>query len=183
VVISCFIVSTMLVVALNMIGASARARLINREEAQGLTLAEQLLEEIRPCKYADPDTESGEARATWDDISDFNNLTESPPKDRGGVPLAGYEGWTRNVRVELADPANPGNNAGSDLGLKRITVTVTCPSGRVVTLTGLRSSKSAYERPLTVQRTYVSGIDVSLQVGPSAGGKASTSVSTLNQAP
>jgi MSHA pilin protein MshD len=183
VVISALIVTLMLVAALETVGASARARLIQREMTQGATLARHLLSEIMQCRYADPDTESGEMRATWDDVSDYDNLTESPPASRSGTPLGGYTGWQRTVQVKWANPNNPGSDAAADSGLKRITVTVTSPSGRKTTLTGLRSKNGVYERKPGAQTTYVSWAGLVLQVGADPGTAAVSGVNLLNQVP
>jgi hypothetical protein len=54
-------------------------------------------------------------------------------------------GWQREVTVEWVNPANPALTSLTDLGLKRITVTVK-HDGQVVTrLVALRSDKYSAE--------------------------------------
>src|SRR3712207_7569247 len=48
---------------------------------------------------------------------------------------SGGTGWRRQVTVASVKPSDPTQSVGSDKGLKRITVTVTSPTGRVTTLT------------------------------------------------
>jgi MSHA pilin protein MshD len=165
-VLSCVIMAVLLLPALSLIGAAARTRKTQPEQTQALTLAKHLLTEIMQSRYADPDgTEAGETRASWDDVSDYDKFQEKPPTHRDGTAIAGLTGWKRQVKIKLADPANPANNPGSDLGLKQISVTVTSASGTAYTLTGLRSSASGYERRPTSSTTYASWVEVTIDVG------------------
>ena len=182
--ISVLIVGVMLVAALETIGASARDSVLQQEQCKATGLAEQLLSEIVQCRYADPNTESGETRATWDDVSDYDNLNESPPKSRNGSPLAGYADWQRKATVRLVDPNNPSTETGShDDGLKKITVTVVSPAGKSTTLTGLRSQHSAYERQPMTQTTYMSWTDITVQVGSDGAATSVAGVNLINQVP
>lgn len=78
-----------------------------------------------PCS-ATLGPESGETRATYNDVDDYNGLLDSPPRDAQGNPRPGYTGYQVAVAVSYA---------GTELGLpandmaKRITVTVTTPQG------------------------------------------------------
>lgn len=53
-------------------------------QTQAVAIAEGYLEEILARPLADPDTEGGETRATFDDIADYNGLNDSPPQDQNG---------------------------------------------------------------------------------------------------
>jgi len=62
---------------------------------------------------------------SFDDVDDYNGLNEMPPIDSSGAPRAGYDNFRVQVSVSYA---------GADIGVnntdaKRITVTVTDPSG------------------------------------------------------
>src|SRR5205807_1031154 len=106
-----------------------------------------------------------------------------PPQDCNGNAISGFTGWTRSVAVAWADPANPAATLGSDSGLKRITVTVTSPTGRVTTLVALRSNASAYQRQPSSLVTYVSWSGLTLQVGSGTATTVGAAGSTLNQIP
>ena len=76
-----------------------------------------------PSCSATMNFETGEVRATFDDIDDYNGLADSPPQDTFGNARSGFTNFSVNVVVAYA---------GSDFGfsnqdLKRITVTVTTP--------------------------------------------------------
>lgn len=152
-VVSMLIVSVMLVAALNMVGSSARARLV-RESARGeLVLANDLMAEILHAAYAEPyatvdwGPDPGEntgSREYFDDVDDYDGWTASPPESRSGIPIDGYAGWRRSVSVRYAKPAQPDQDQAGDSGLKRIEVTVTTNEGRSVTLVALRAKGGSY---------------------------------------
>jgi hypothetical protein len=124
-----------------------------------------------------------ETRPTFNDVDDYNGYSESPPKNRDGTSVTGYTGWTRSTKVEWIDPTNPTSASLTDTYLKRITITVTSPTGRVTKLTGMRAKKSAYEDTPTVTQTYSSWIGVTVQVGTDATTSAVSGVAPLNQIP
>ena len=150
---------------------------------QGVELAKELLTEIMQCRYIDPNgPETGSPRSTWNEVTVYNGLVENPPTTRAGLALPGVTGWQRTVLAEWVDPANPGGAAaGSDLGMRRITVTVTSPTGKISRLVGLRSSFGLAERQSPVSTTYTSWIDISLDGG--GGAKSASGVNLVNQVP
>jgi prepilin-type N-terminal cleavage/methylation domain-containing protein len=116
-------------------------------------------------------------RSNWTHIDDYAGFGETPPRDRSGAALTA-KGWKWQSSVSYATFASFGGNAASgsggsgllggllggvagivgavlgtggatDTGLKQITVTVTSPSGKVVTLSCLRCSSSAVDRVST----------------------------------
>jgi MSHA pilin protein MshD len=188
-VIACVIVATMIVSALGAVGGAARARLLQKDQLRGVTLARQLLAEITQSAYRDGGVapvfgpEAGETRPTFNDVDDYNGLIESPPSDRSGSALAGYTGWTRSTKVEYMDPALLTIVLGTDTGLKRVTVTVTSPSGRVTTLCAFRSVSGAFDKTLGAQTTYVGWTGVTLQVGSDSSGRVVSGAVPFNQLP
>jgi MSHA pilin protein MshD len=71
--------------------------------------------------------DAGEARATFDDVDDYHDLTDAPPElIEAGINMAEYANYEVTIQVACA---------GTDLGLsndalaKRITVTVEVPGG------------------------------------------------------
>ncbi|MGB0951612.1 MAG: type IV pilus modification PilV family protein [Planctomycetota bacterium] len=118
-----------------------------------LIYAESMLEEIVSKEFEDPQSSTGSfgteegLRANFDDIDDFDGLSNSPPKHIDGSLLDQYAGFTRsviidNVTAEETDPASAESDGSTDF--KRIRVTVAWTSGRggEVTLATLRSQLS-----------------------------------------
>lgn len=101
---------------------------------QALAIAEGLLEEILLKSYTDPDgTNTGETRATYDNIDDFITADVSVDLRGNSYTAAGY-----TPSVAIADIANFGP-AGNQIAAKRITVSVAY-SGGGISLTGYRTS-------------------------------------------
>jgi len=113
-------------------------------------LASNLLEEVRSKRWDEntgaasatlgPDT--GESRATYDDVDDFIVVVnESPPKDSQGVAMSGFTGFRQEVSVCYVASADLNTCLGSGTSnYKKITVTVTDPEGRVSPLVTVISS-------------------------------------------
>jgi MSHA pilin protein MshD len=188
-VIACVIVATMIVSALGAVGGAARARVLQKDQLRGVTLARQLLAEITQSAYRDTGAnptfgpEAGETRATFNDVDDYNGLIESPPTDRNASPLSGYTGWTRSTKVEYVDPTLLTVVVGSDTGLKRIIVTASSPTGRVTTLCAFRAATGAFEKNVASQTTYVGWTGVTLQVGSDSSTRVQSGAVPLNQLP
>ncbi|SRR5712691_6457767 len=188
-VVALFIVTLMIVAAMRGVGTAGKARLSQKDRAKGVALAEQLMSEIMQRRYTDPGPspvfgpESGQTRATYDDVDDYHNLVETPPQDRTGVIVPGTTGWKRATRVEYMDQGLLGTILNTDTGIKRITITVTSPAGRVTTLVALRTIKSEYERTPALQTTFTTWVGMNLQVGNDAGNRAASGVNLVNQVP
>jgi MSHA pilin protein MshD len=101
--------------------------------------ANALMEEIVSKEFEDADESSGSfgteegARASFDDVDDFDGLSNSPPERITGADLDEYGGFTRgatvdNVTAADPDPATPAADGSTDF--KRIRVTVTWTGGR-----------------------------------------------------
>lgn len=134
VVISLFLVATIMVVALEGLTASTMGRTHNGNRARALLLAHSLLEEIVAQAYLEPDDtadfgpESGEAvdgtRSTFDDVDDYDGWSASPPQNSDGSDLPIPDDWTRTVEVHWVQPNSIDVVSPSDAGLKRVLVTV-----------------------------------------------------------
>lgn len=188
VIFSVLVMSTMLAAALGTVSAAAKGRLAQKESALGQALARQLLAEVVQTRYQDLvsptfGVEAGEARATYDDVDDYNGLSEADARYADGTPIAGGTGWRRQVAVAWVSLTDPTAVAGSDLGLKRITVTVTSPSGKVTKLVALRSAADGYENTPASQVTYTCHVGVSIQVGTRPAGRNVQGVNLLNLVP
>jgi prepilin-type N-terminal cleavage/methylation domain-containing protein len=184
------IVSGLMVAAVGTLSASARARAVQSSYGRAYVLAQSLLEECSSARYAEPNNtahfgrETGEdpnCRAAWNDVDDYDGWSASPPQDKSGNALTGLTGWRQQVAVALADPNNPSATAGSDLGLKRITVTITDPRGRQTSATALRSRKSILDNTPTCAGPNIKWVGLTVQVGSDTAAAVSIGAATLNR--
>jgi MSHA pilin protein MshD len=168
------IVSGVLVAALGTFGAIGKARLTQTDRALAFGLADQLLDEIMQCYFKEPSggttlgPDGGEtSRALYDDVDDYDSLSNSPPQQRDGTAMTDYTGWTRSVRVVCVQPGQPNtaSNAADPQVLKKITVTVKSPRGVSVSLSGLRSSDGVYEQAPSATTNYLTWVGVSGRAG------------------
>ena len=166
--------------AMRVVGGVLQTRAASSSMDARTTLAQSMLAEIAQAKYEDEwnwnwlGPEWGEpwliagTRAGYDDVDDYNGWYESPPcpKDsRRG--LSDSDGWSRFVQIAWVEPDAPQTSVGWDTGLKRITVTITDPSGRATTHVAFRSTWGAAEQTLsstTTVQTYV-GNELELNSG------------------
>ena len=193
VVVSTLLIGLVLSAALASVGAAARTTTAAAEGNDALGLAKQLLEEVLVLPYEEPSQtpgfgpESGESgspgvRSGFDDLDDYNDWTDSPPKDRSGVAIAGYAGWTRVVDVKKIIDSNYSQlpDVAVDTGLRLILVTATSPTGRTVTLQAYRTQEGGALQTQGINQTLVTWVGVQLQVG--SGNAVSSGVSLLNHA-
>jgi len=135
VVAATLIVGVMSVVALNGLGAATRSAESIGNRAVALGLADDLMAEILPMAYRDPDdtptfgpegAESAGPRSTFDDFDDFHGWDQSPPQDRDGATIPNRTDWRRRVLVGyvLRDDPMQATAGSSDQGAKRIRIIV-----------------------------------------------------------
>jgi len=103
---------------------------------QAIAIAEAYMEEITLKNFADPDVDGEVDRALFDDVSDYNGLTDNGARDQNGNAIAGLGNYTVGVTVQNAN-YGPG---GSKVAGLRIDVSVTDPAGVSLTLTGFRAN-------------------------------------------
>lgn len=107
---------------------------------QAIAIAEAYLEEILAKEFTDPDggetggPEAGETRAIFDDVNDYNGLSDTGARDQNNSPISGLGGY--NVAVAVVSQAWNGIPAADAL---LVTVTVTGSGGVTVTLSGYRT--------------------------------------------
>ena len=144
--ISIVLVSGLLVAALNATGAVKLGQHNTLTRGRAHLLAEDLMAEIMRQSYADPESvgfvdlkdpsiipselnidpgESNGSRIDYDDVDDYHAWTASPPEQKDGTTILNLAGWARRVSIERLDPATRSLAPASELGLKRITVSVT----------------------------------------------------------
>jgi type II secretory pathway pseudopilin PulG len=132
-VMSCLVVSLLLVAALRAASAASLYQYKTADRARARFLAGQLMTDIMSLSYEDPlvtplfGLEAGElstSKGTFDDVDDFNGWTESPPQDRDGNAASELTGWQRSVAVAWVSSANLSTVSATETGVKRVTVTV-----------------------------------------------------------
>jgi MSHA pilin protein MshD len=78
------------------VGHSADALIVS----QAVAIAESYIEEISLKPFADPDGNDGEiARATYDDVDDYDGLVDIGAADQFGNAITGLDGYTVSVGV------------------------------------------------------------------------------------
>lgn len=114
------------------VGRSADAMVLS----QAVSIAEAYLEEITLRPFVDPDGVDGEvARASFDDVDDYNGLVDSGARNQFGAALAALSQYTVTVTVAASTALTgvPGADA------ERIDVRVTYPGNGTVLLTSYRT--------------------------------------------
>ncbi len=148
--VSVILVSILMVASLNTLAAAKRREIDTVQRISGQQLACDLMNEILLQDYDEPNTEvasafglepgeSGVNRSLYDDVDDYAGFSSSPPKDRGGNTIAGFNGWTRSVIVQWADPTTGGSTPATSTGLKKITITASFGNKSIATIVGYRS--------------------------------------------
>ena len=151
VVISTIIISVLMVSSLSTIAASRRSQLAESNEVGGLAIAEALLAEITQLPVRDPacdcgfgpeSGETGTSRIGFDDVDDYHNLVDFPPKSRSGISLSGYSDLSRNVSIDMVSVNNWNTTATNYEGVYRITIRVLRDNIECARLVGYRSAGS-----------------------------------------
>lgn len=102
---------------------------------QATSVAEAYLEEILTKNFTADGVEA--SRDLYDDIWDYNNLNDTPPRDQNGIIIGALAGYAVNVQVQaeaLGNPAIPNTDAA------RVQVTVTAPVGGAIVISGYRTN-------------------------------------------
>jgi MSHA pilin protein MshD len=147
--VSVLIVGVMLAAALQTVGQSGLMQYRLSERARAGQLARMLMAEVLQQAYAETSAtpafgaESGETRATYEDVDDYDGLVETPPTNKDGsslhLPAAGT--WKRTVSVQSADPETLDTaSLHADQGAKLVTVSVYHNNVLVTKLCAVRTS-------------------------------------------
>ncbi len=123
-------------------------------QTTALTHADALMEETASKAFEDPDSSSGSfgteeaSRATYDDVDDFDGMSNSPPQRIDGTALDDLNGFTRSVTVDNVtaadpDPSVPASDGSTEYKRVQVTVTWTAGRGGEITLTTVRTNLSS----------------------------------------
>lgn len=119
-------------------------------QASALDLADGLMEEIAARAFEDPDLAPGSfgreeaTRALYDDVDDYDGLSDAPPLRWDGTVLADDSGFVLSATVDNVppseiDPPVPAGDGTSPLKRVRVSASWTIGRGGRVTLTTLRT--------------------------------------------
>jgi Tfp pilus assembly protein PilE len=178
------IVGVLMVASTSTFSTIAHGRQQQVESRLAYMVGQQLMAEIMQGYFQQQATTpvfgpvAGQTRSQFNYVDAYNGYTAAPPVSQAGAALTDYTGWKESVVVSYVDPSNPASSISSST-LKRITVTITAPSGKTYQLVGLRSQYGAYEFQPTVQTNYITGVSVSLK-GPSPASTVDTGAHPLN---
>jgi MSHA pilin protein MshD len=133
-VVAITIISAVSITMLGVMSASAGRSGDAMVATQSILVAKAYLQEIQSQAYADPLMPDGEvSRVNFDDVDDYNGLTDVGARDASGNAIAGLAGYQVDVTVTAGAWGAPSVPA------KLITVRVTDPMSRVTVLTGYRT--------------------------------------------
>jgi len=148
-VISILIVGVMVVAAMNTVGGSQKTQLASAQRDRALLLAQDLMAQIVRKSYEEPDQtpdfgresgESGGHRDDWDDVDDYDGLSNTPPQYEDGTAISWADGYTRKVTATWMDASDLTQSSGSETGIKGIWVEVLRGDRVLVTLSAMRTN-------------------------------------------
>ena len=111
-------------------------------QQQAIAIAEAYLEEIQLKNFADPDQpETGTEEASrnlYDDIQDYNGLTDNGAEDQNGNAIVSLAAYT--VQVAVTSRVMSGPDTVPAVDSRRIDVTVSHAAISPITLSGFRAN-------------------------------------------
>ena len=81
-------------------------------------------DQLQTPSFGQESGEGGGDRVDFNDVDDYENWSASPPENKNGAALIGYDRWTRSVDISFVKPTDLQTEVLSQTGVKRITVTV-----------------------------------------------------------
>lgn len=128
------IVSVALTGVMQIVGFSITHSADPMIDRQALSIAEAYLEEILLKSFVDPGGGAESGRADFDNVDDYNGLSDVGAKDQQGSAIAALSAYTVNVTV-TATALNGVPSADS----RKVEVIVSHPSGINLSLVGYRT--------------------------------------------
>lgn len=154
-IIAILVVGIAMAGVLSVFVATSRSSADPMMRAQAQLIAESYLEEILLKRFYDPDTDTvcpaaEGSRSTYDNVCDYDptgaGVTDNPPLDQLGTPIAALTGYavtvqvTRDATVTLgAGPLTNGPGA-TEIRVLRVDVTVAGPGAARAAVTGYRTN-------------------------------------------
>ncbi len=142
IIMATMIMSILLVAALNLFANLGRSKTNVMKHDASTVASLDLIKEIMERNYKDPTTPTdfgadpceliGGNRSFYDDIDDYNNLIEHPPKYLDGTNIPGYEDMTRSTKVRWVKASDFTQTSLVDQGYKEVTITLKNSKNKVV---------------------------------------------------
>jgi len=113
-------------------------------QQQAIAIAEAYLEEIQMKSFADPTevetggAEAGETRSNYDDIQDYDGLSDSGARDQNNTAIAALSAF--NIQVTVAGRALSGAGTVTAADSLRIDVTVDHAAIGPILISGFRTN-------------------------------------------
>lgn len=102
-------------------------------QRQAIAIAESYIEEISLLPITDPDgSNAGETRSSFDNIDDYDGLSDSGAHDQNGNAITGLENYTIDVTVS--------DQTISSVTMKAIAISVSRPGTSTINLTAYRAA-------------------------------------------
>ena len=134
------LILSMVIIGIALVGIFSVINLTARHSAdpvvnfQAIAIAESYMDEILLQSYDDPDgSETGETRASYDDVSDYNGLNDVGAHNQQGALISNLSRYTVAVVVSAAAALTGGVSA------KKISVTVSGQGLPGLTLVGYKT--------------------------------------------
>jgi len=132
------LIVTIIIISVSLSGILSIVNLTTRRSAdpimqyQAIAIAESYIEEISLLPVtANPDRSVAGNRASFDNIEDYNGLSDSQARDQSGNVIAGLENYAVTVAIS--------NDTLSSIVMKVITVTVSRSGTQDITITGYKA--------------------------------------------
>jgi len=154
------LLSVLMIATLATIAASRRRANDEMNRLQGQLLATELLTEILSLPACDPQSgppgtlgrepgeNNGDIRTNWDDVDDYHNSTESPPKYRTGLDIPGFASWTRTTVIERLKSNDWTKTSPSYASIYKITVSLSRNGQLITTVTSFKNGDTPINGPL-----------------------------------
>ncbi len=134
------LILSMVIISIALVGIFSVINLTTAHSAdpvvnfQAIAIAESYMDEILLQSYADPDSsETGESRASYDDVSDYNGLNDVGAHNQQGALISNLSRYNVAVTVSAAAALTGGVSA------KKISVTVSGQGLPGLTLVGYKT--------------------------------------------
>lgn len=132
-VITIVIISIALVGILGVVNLSVRHSADPVVQQQAIAIAESYLEEILLLPVTDPDgSNTGENRATFDNVEDYDGLHDTGATDQNGNAISGLENYVITVSVS--------DQIISAVTMKAVTVSVVRTGTQTISLSGYKAN-------------------------------------------
>ncbi len=132
-VITIVIISIALIGILGVVNLSVKHSADPVVQQQAIAIAESYLEEILLLPVTDPDgSNTGETRATFDNVEDYDGLNDIGATDQNGNTISGLENYTITVSVS--------DQIISAVSMKAVTVSVVRAGTDTISLSGYKAN-------------------------------------------